>query len=120
MFLTSLALILVPVGLGAVLCACGIKLVDALTGPQRNRRRLMFTTGGACGLGFVGFVASGVASFAWGLIPLFGNDTGNQPAVAMIMVGGTLLFGCAGAWLGAAVEGWLARNSSATPAVNAR
>ena len=116
MILTLLALILIPLGLGAVLCVCGVRLVGALTAPQRNTRKLVFVVVGACGLGAVGFFAAGIASFAWGFIPIFGWDKGNQPAVALAMFGGMLLFGCAGAWLGAV----LARHSAPTPAPDAR
>lgn len=92
--------------LGAIICICGVAIVQTIGEPQCVRREAVGVWIGSFIAGLLGFYASFALAFWLGLVPFLGSP-GNPAKAAAVLFAGTALF----AWLGTRIGVWWARNT---------
>jgi hypothetical protein len=124
MFLTLIAAILLLVGFPLVLRSYHSALAGGITDEQRKPWRVALMALGACAFGIIGIIAGIALTLIVGVMLMgshvIGSRTTGETIGDSIVFAVALLFACAGAGLGFAAEGWIARRSVPTPAPDAR
>jgi len=85
--------------LGAILCVCGVAVMQTVGLPQRKGREATGVWIGSLIFGSVGFVASSILAMFAGFMPFLGAP-GNPTAMAVVIFSGTALFAWSGAKFG--------------------